>query len=159
MTLVVQRTCNCGAADVIIDITDGSMEQFLDGLVVAGATVGHGNGVHPTAPQNGILVSGQALDQGVGLLQPAVHDEGDADSEPPQNLLVLGLLGVGHHVLDGPTGLASQLTEPHGQTCSLASDSVVLVEAELELLIHIGPVASHGSQAKAKAASMLDLLA
>ena len=158
MILVVQQTCNCSAADIIIDIANGNMEQFPYGLVVASATVGHGNGIHPTAPQNGILVSGQTLDQGVSLLQSAIHDEGDADSEPTQDLLVLGLLGVGHHILNGPTGLASQLTEPHGQTCSLASDSIVLVEAELELLINVSSVASHGSQAKAKAASVFDLL-
>ena len=155
----MQLTCNCSAADIIIDITDSHMEKFPDGLVVASTTVGHGDCVHPTASQNSILVSGQTLDQGVSLLKPAVHDEGDSDGEPAQNLLGLGLLSVRHHVFDGPAGLAPELTEPHSQTCSLASDSVVLVETELQLLVDIGPVASHCGQAKTEAASMFDLLA
>ena len=38
---------------------------------------------------------GEALNEGVRLLQPAVHDEGDTDSQASQDLLVLGLLEHG----------------------------------------------------------------
>ena len=47
------------------------------------------------------LVSAEALDEGVGLLHAAVHHHGDADGQATQDLLVLRLLGVAHHVLDG----------------------------------------------------------
>ena len=34
-----------------------------------------------------------------------------------------------------------------------------LVEAELELLVHIGPVGAHGGEAEAETPTVLDLLA
>ena len=45
-----------GSADVVIDIADCHVEELADGLVGAGAAVGHGNGVHARAAQNGVLV-------------------------------------------------------------------------------------------------------
>ena len=35
------------------------------------------------------LISDEALDEWVSLFQPAVHDEGDAHSQTPEDLLVL----------------------------------------------------------------------
>ena len=37
----------------------------------------------------------EALNQGVCHLKPAVHDQGDADRQTLQDLLVLGLLELG----------------------------------------------------------------
>merc|ERR1719206_1517075 len=92
------------------------MKQLPDSLVVASAAVGHGDRVHSTSPQDRILVPSQTFDQGVGLLQPAVHHKGDAHGQTAQDLLMLCLLGVGHHVLDGAAGLASKFAETHAQT-------------------------------------------
>lgn len=58
------------------------MEEFPDGLVVSGAAVGHGQGVHPRPAQYGVLVRSQLLDEGVGLLQTPVHREGYAHGQP-----------------------------------------------------------------------------
>ena len=57
--------------------------------------------------EHGILVSGEALDKRVSLLQPAVHDEGDAYRQPPADLLVLCLLSISQHVLNSTGTLAN----------------------------------------------------
>ena len=60
-----------------------------------------------------------------------------------KNLLVLSLLGVSDHVLDGGGGLAAQFCEAHGHTCSLAGYSVILVM--VYVIVH-----SQGIRAKLK---------
>ena len=62
------------------------------------------------------LVSAQALDEGVCLLHTSIHDHGDAHGQASQDLLVLRLLGVAHHVLDSLGRLGAQ----HDQTQSEA---------------------------------------
>ena len=74
----------------------------------------------------GNLVVAERLDEGVGLLQPAVHEQGDADSQASEDLLVLSLLCVGDHVLDGCLGLGAELNEAHGDAGSLAGHCIVL---------------------------------
>ena len=59
--------------DVIIDVADSEVEQPPDGLVVAGATVGQGDGVHARPAQDRVFVSTQAFYQRVCLLQTSVH--------------------------------------------------------------------------------------
>ncbi len=44
----------------------------------------------------------------------------------PEDLLVLCLLSVGDHVLNGGGGVAAQLSEAHGQPSSLPSHCIVL---------------------------------
>ena len=65
------------------------------------------------------LVSAEALNEGVRLLHAAVHHHGDADGQAAQDLLVLGLLGVAHHVLDGLGRLGAQHDQAQREACSL----------------------------------------
>ena len=74
--------------------THRHVKQPADGCVISCTTVGHGYGVHARSPEDGVLVAGQALYQGVRFLQPAVHGECYTDGETPQDLLVLGLLSI-----------------------------------------------------------------
>lgn len=70
------------------------MEQFPDGLIVAGAAISHRDRVHAAAAQHRILVGGQARHQRVALLESVEHGEGDADCQASQDFLVLRVLSV-----------------------------------------------------------------
>ena len=72
------------------------------------------------------LVVAERLDESVCLLKPAVHEQSDADGETSEDLLVLGLLRVGDHVLYGGLRLRAELDEPHGDAGGLAGDCVIL---------------------------------
>ncbi len=82
------------AAHVLVDVRNGNVEQALDGAVVAGASVGHGDGVHARAAEDRVLVGHEAGDGRLGLLEAAVLDEGQTDREAAEDLLVLRLLRV-----------------------------------------------------------------
>lgn len=70
------------------------MKQFPDGLIVAGAAISHGDGIHSAATQHRIFVGRQALHQSVTLLQTVEHGQGDTDCQTTQYFLVLCLLSV-----------------------------------------------------------------
>lgn len=79
------------------------------------------------------LVSAEALDEGVGLLHAAVHHHGDADGQAAQDLLVLSLLGVAHHVLDGLGRLGAQHDQAQSKACSLTYRRNQGINGELRL--------------------------
>lgn len=74
--------------------THRDVQKFADGLVVAGAAIGHRQGVHAAPTQDGILVGAQGCHQRIGFLEAAVHRESDADREASQDFLMLRFLGV-----------------------------------------------------------------
>lgn len=47
------------------------------------------------------LVSAEAFNEGISLLHASVHDHGDSHCQTTQDLLVLRLLSIAYHVLDG----------------------------------------------------------
>ena len=101
------QSFNGSPPDIIIDIAHRHMQQASNSLVVASATVRHGDGVHGRAPQDGILVHDQRLHERPRLLLAAEHAQGDADGQAAQNLLVLRLLRVAEHVLQVPWSIFS----------------------------------------------------
>ena len=74
--------------------THSYMEKFTDGLVAPWSAVGHGQREHARPAEDGVLVQTQGLDEGVGLLQAAVHRQRDPQGQASQDLLVLGLLSI-----------------------------------------------------------------
>lgn len=63
--------------------THSNVQELADGLVIAGTAVSHSQGVHAAPTQDRVLVGAQGRHQGIGLLEAAVHREGDADREAP----------------------------------------------------------------------------
>lgn len=81
-------------SNVVVDVWHGHVQQLADGLVVAGAAVGHCDRVHAGSAQDRVLVADQRVDQRVRLLQPSVHGQRDAHRQTAQDFLVLCLLSV-----------------------------------------------------------------
>jgi hypothetical protein len=72
------------------------------------------------------LVITQGLDERVCFFQTSIHEECDADGQPSQDLLVLSLLCVGHHVLDRGLGLRTKLNQTHRKSGGLTCHGIVL---------------------------------
>ena len=64
------------------------------------------------------LVSAEAFNEGISLLHASVHDQSNSHRQTAQDLLVLRLLSVAHHVLDGLGRLGAQHDQTEGQARS-----------------------------------------
>ena len=51
------------------------------------------------------LVIAKGLNERVSLFKSSIHEQGNSDSQTSKDLLVLRLLSVGNHVLNGGLGL------------------------------------------------------
>lgn len=74
--------------------THGNVQQLPDGLIVSSAAIGHREGVHAASTKYRILIGAERGQQGLGLLEAAVHGERDAHRQSTEDLLVLRFLGV-----------------------------------------------------------------
>lgn len=64
------------------------------------------------------LVSAEAFNKGISLLHASIHDQGDSHCQTTQDLLVLRLLSIAYHVLNGLGRLGAQHDQTQGQACS-----------------------------------------
>lgn len=64
------------------------------------------------------LVSAEAFNKGIGLLHTSVHDQGNSHCKTTQDLLVLRLLSIAYHVLNGLGRFGTQHNQTQGQACS-----------------------------------------
>mmetsp|Transcript_62041 Transcript_62041/g.147836 ORF Transcript_62041/g.147836 Transcript_62041/m.147836 type:complete len:428 (+) Transcript_62041:1394-2677(+) len=71
---------------------------------------------------------------------------------------MLGLVGVGEHLLKGALRARPQHHQPHGETRSLASDSVVREKDDAQVLVQLLVARGHPSEAEAEARAVLDRL-
>lgn len=72
------ESCEGPSTDIVVGVADSSMEELLNGRVAIGPAVCHGDGGHPTPPEDGISLLDEGANQCVSLLAFAVHDECDA---------------------------------------------------------------------------------
>ena len=126
-----------GAAHVRVDVGDGHVQQAAERAVVGGAGVGEAEHVHRAEAEQRVLRGVELVDEGVGVLLAAVHDEREAEPERADDLVVLRLAGVGEHFLDGGGVAAARHDEPHAPGGGLAHARDVGVEQVLELLVDV----------------------
>lgn len=68
------------------------------------------------------LVSTKAFNEGICLLHASIHHHGNTHGQTAEDLLVLRLLGIADHVLDGLGRLWAQHDEAEGKACSFTWD-------------------------------------
>lgn len=83
-----------GPPDVVGHVGHGHVEQPPDGRVVVGARVGQADGEHGPIAQDGVAVSGEGLDERLGVVLQAVVHQGDGHGQPADDLLVRSVVGV-----------------------------------------------------------------
>lgn len=64
------------------------------------------------------LVSTEAFNEGISLLHASIHHQGNPHCQTTQDLLVLCLLSIAYHVLDGLGRLRAQHDQTQGQARS-----------------------------------------
>lgn len=64
------------------------------------------------------LVSTEAFNEGISLLHASIHDQGNPHCQTTQDFLVLCLLSIAYHVLDGLGRLRAQHDQTQGQARS-----------------------------------------
>lgn len=70
------------------------------------------------------LVSAKAFNEGICLLHASIHHQSNTHGQTAEDLLMLRLLGVANHVLNGLGRLWTQHNEAEGQACSFTCDII-----------------------------------
>jgi hypothetical protein len=83
------------------------------------------------------LIGRQCLDEPIRLLLLAVHQEAEADGEAANDLLVLRLVRVHEHLVDGLLGRGPEHDQAHGVARGLAGDCAVVVQDGAQLVVDI----------------------
>lgn len=82
-------------------------------------------------------VTEKGLDQSVGHLIPAVHDERDTNGETTDDLLVLRLVRVLEHLVDGLLRARAEHDESHRISSGLSCDGRIVEEDVTEVVVHL----------------------
>jgi hypothetical protein len=82
-------------------------------------------------------VAEKVLDERVGYLFPAIHDERDTNGETANDLLVLRLVRVLQHLVDGLLRARAEHDEAHRVTSGLSCDGRVVEEDVTEVIVHL----------------------
>mmetsp|Transcript_26485 Transcript_26485/g.69630 ORF Transcript_26485/g.69630 Transcript_26485/m.69630 type:complete len:312 (-) Transcript_26485:950-1885(-) len=132
------------------------MQQTTDCAVISSSGICHTNCIHTTVSQDWVLVPRQLLNQRVRAFFPAVHHKSKSNGQAPDDLLVLGLVRVREHLVDRVFRRSAQHHKTHSKPCALTSNSLVLEQDLLQLIIEFLVGRCHSGKAKSKAPSVLE---
>lgn len=130
----------------------------MGSLGVHSTGIGASDGVHSTLSHDGIFASSHLLDEAIGVFFATLHQESERDAQSSDDLLVLRVSSVGHHLLDRSLVGASEHNHTHRVGGSLADRGRVSVGIErvLKLLIDFLVSCGHGNKTETKGDTVLD---
>mmetsp|Transcript_10180 Transcript_10180/g.29061 ORF Transcript_10180/g.29061 Transcript_10180/m.29061 type:complete len:560 (-) Transcript_10180:287-1966(-) len=143
------------------------MEEPAHRGVGARAHVGKADGVHCAVPDDGVPVPGKSLDEGVRALLAAVRGQRHGQGQGADDLLVLGVVGVGQELGESRanppvvgTGAAASAQEQEADTVrrGFAPDRRVIEQNVLELVENTRVRCAHGREPQGNARAVLEVL-
>merc|ERR1719389_1025914 len=103
------------------------VQESLDSLVVLSSSIGTSDSEHSSISHDGILRLGHLHDQSISLFLFTVHHEGKGNCQSSDNLLMLRVLSMGDHLLNGVLVCTPEHDQTDSISCSLSNYSAVSI--------------------------------
>lgn len=152
------QVSECSSLNIIIDIWDSTVEEFLHSIIVGGSCISSTNSVHCSISYNRVLGSKHLLNQSISLFLFAKNLESESHWESSDDLLVVLILNMVEHILNRLLVSSSSHNKSHTICCSLTNDGRVsiIIKHLLKLREDIWVLGSHTNKSKPETDTMLD---